>query len=132
MSDEPEVNKQVRAIIVDDSELMRRVVVTALGILDCDIVGEADDGEAAIALYNEVSPNLVLLDIRMPKMDGLTALEKLLEVDPKAYVVMMTAVEDEEAIEDAMIGGAKDYLRKSMAMNEMVSRLERHVNRTRA
>lgn len=132
MSDEPEKKKQVRAIIVDDSELMRRVVVAALEILDCAIVGEADDGEAAIALYNEMSPDLVLLDIRMPKMNGLTALEKLQEIDPTAYVVMMTAVEDEEAIEDAMIGGAKDYLRKSMAMNEMVNRLERHVNRAKA
>ncbi|MBO6522056.1 MAG: response regulator [Rhodospirillales bacterium] len=131
MSDQSEPNKQSRAIIVDDSELMRRVVIAALTALDCEVVGEADDGDAGIALYKDASPDLVLLDIRMPIMDGLTTLKKLQEIDPGAYVVMMTAVEDEESIEDAMIGGAKDYLRKSMAMNEMINRLERHVNRTK-
>ncbi len=119
--------EKVRVIIIDDDELMRRVVVAALLSLDCEVVGEAGDGEEGIELYRDANPDLVMLDIRMPNMNGIELLEALSEEDSEAYVVMMTFLEDEGSVQDAMIGGAKDYLRKSMSMQEMVARLERHV-----
>lgn len=121
--------KTVRAIIIDDDELMRRVVVAALMALNCEIVGEAGDGEEGIQLYRDTNPDLVLLDIRMPNMNGIEVLEAFEDEEPAPYVVMMTFLEDEESVQDAMIGGAKDYLRKNMTMQEMVARLERHVTR---
>ncbi|MGJ3259158.1 MAG: response regulator [Rhodospirillales bacterium] len=129
MSEKTGGTKSVTAIIIDDDELMRRVVVAALTALNCDIVGEADDGKQGLELYRATRPDLVLLDIRMPEMDGIEALKNLQEIDANAYVVMMTFVDDEESVEDTMIGGAKDYLRKNMPMKEMVARLERHVAR---
>lgn len=129
MNEQSGGTKSVTAIIIDDDELMRRVVVAALTALECEIAGEADDGKQGLELFQTTKPDLVLLDIRMPEMDGLEALEELEKLDEDAYVVMMTSMDDDESIEDAMIGGAKDYLRKNMSMKEMVARLERHVTR---
>lgn len=128
MNEQIDGGKAVSAIIIDDDELMRRVVKAAALALECEIVGEASDGAEGLELYKLVSPDLVLLDIRMPKMDGLQMLQAL----EGAYVVMMTAMEDVESVENAMIGGAKDYLRKNMSMQDMVARLERHVTRLSA
>lgn len=126
---EQDGRKNVRVIIIDDDELMRRVVVAALMALECEIVGEANDGVEGLKLYREMNPDLVLLDIRMPNMNGIEVLDALTEEDNDPYVVMMTFLEDEDSVQDSMIGGAKDYLRKNMSMQEMVARLERHVKR---
>lgn len=129
MSDTSDVKKAVTAIVVDDDELMRRAVRAALISLDCEVVGETYDGEEALDLYRETKPDLVLLDIRMPKMDGLEVLTKLSETGEDAYVVMMTFMDDDDLVEDCMIAGAKDYLRKDMSLKEMINRIERHVLR---
>ncbi len=129
MSDSNDVKKTVTAIVVDDDELMRRAVRAALISLDCEVVGETYDGEEALELYSETKPDIVLLDIRMPKMDGLEVLTKLTEVDEDAYVVMMTFMDDDDLVEDCMIAGAKDYLRKDMSLKDMIARIERHVLR---
>lgn len=129
MSDSNADKKTVTAIVVDDDELMRRAVRAALISLDCEVVGETYDGEEALELYSETKPDLVLLDIRMPKMDGLEVLTKLTEVDEDAYVVMMTFMDDDDLVEDCMIAGAKDYLRKDMSLKDMIARIERHVLR---
>lgn len=117
------------AIIIDDEELQRRVVKVALQAVDCTVLGEADDGEAGVALASELKPDLILLDIKMPKMDGLAALQKITAEIPDAYVVMLTAVEEGEIIETCMIHGAKDYLKKNMPVQDMVKRLQRHADR---
>ena len=129
MSDSNDVKKTVTAIVVDDDELIRRAVRAALISLDCEVVGETYDGEEALELYSETKPDIVLLDIRMPKMDGLEVLTKLTEVDEDAYVVMMTFMDDDDLVEDCMIAGAKDYLRKDMSLKDMIARIERHVLR---
>jgi len=121
--------KQVRAIVIDDDELMRRVVKVALETLGCEIVGEAGDGEAGLELFAQTAPDLVLLDIRMPEIDGFEVLQAIKDRNENAYVVMMTFLGDETSVEDSMIGGAKDFLRKDMAMKSIVARLERHVAR---
>ncbi len=129
MSDPTDATKTVTAIVIDDDELMRRAVRAALISLDCEVVGETYDGEEGLELFNETKPDLVLLDIRMPKMDGLEALTKLTEADEEAYVVMMTFMDDDDLVEDCMIAGAKDFLRKDMSLKDMIARIERHVLR---
>ena len=129
MSDSNDVKKTVTAIVVDDDELIRRAVRAALISLDCEVVGETYDGEVVLELYSETKPDIVHLDIRMPKMDGLEVLTKLTEVDEDAYVVMMTFMNDDDLVEDCMIAGAKDYLRKDMSLKDMIARIERHVLR---
>jgi len=123
------VGKPVRAIVIDDDELMRRIVTSALETLGCEIVGEADDGEAGLELFAQTAPDLVLLDIRMPMMDGFEALRELQQRNENAYVVMMTFMDDEASAAGSMNGGAKDLLRKDMPMQEMLARLGQHVTR---
>ncbi|MDD9878617.1 MAG: response regulator [Magnetovibrio sp.] len=121
--------RPLRAIIVDDEKLIRDIIKPALTTLGCDIVGEAESGPDGIRLFEETSPDLVLLDIRMPDMDGVEVLAALKERTPEAYVVMLTAVDDTEVIEDCMIARAKDYLRKTIPVQDMISRLQRHIDR---
>jgi CheY-like chemotaxis protein len=75
---------------------------------------EALEFLAILKKNGEEFPDYIFLDIRMPKMDGLEVLTKLTEVDEDAYVVMMTFMDDDDLVEDCMIAGAKDYLRKDM------------------
>jgi len=119
----------VRVILIEDERIMCEIIKPALSAVGCEVVGEADDGESGLALFEETAPDLVLLDIRMPGMDGLEALTAIKEKSAAAYVVMLTAVDDIEAVEDCMIAGAKDYLNKTMPVAEMINRLTRHVDR---
>ncbi len=121
----------VSTIIIDNEELMRQVVGTALMSLGCDIVGEAAHGRDGIDLFVRTSPDLVLLDMRMPVMGGMETLKALLAKDPDAYIVMLTAVDDADAIEECVIAGAKDYIRKGMPIDKMIERLQKHVIRLR-
>lgn len=127
MTDTPKLT----AVIVDDDDLMRRIIQAALQGIDCDILGEAEDGVAGVAMVRELKPDLTLVDIRMPKLNGFETLKQIKADDPDAYVVMLTALEDEDAIEECMINGAKDYLKKNMPMQDMIARLQRHADRLR-
>ena len=129
MSEHAHAHEETTVIIIDDDDLMRRAVRAALSSFNCVVVGETFDGEDGLKLYEEMKPDLVLLDIRMPKMDGLEALKKISELNKDAYVVMMTFMDDDSLVQECMIAGAKDYLRKEMPLKEMVARLERHINR---
>lgn len=114
-------------VIADDETLMRRVVKSALDEIDCDVVGEADDGSRALEVVNEHNPDLILLDIQMPEQNGIKTLKQILESRPDAYVVMMTSVDDDETIAECILAGAKDYLRKTMPLPDIMERLLGHV-----
>jgi len=119
----------IRAIIIDDEELMRTIIKSALMALEVDVVGEAGNGKDGIKLFDESEPDLVLLDIRMPEMDGLEALTTLKGKNHNVYVVMLTAIDDADVIDECMIAGAKDYLKKGIPVSEIITRLQRHINR---
>lgn len=127
MTDTPKLT----AVIVDDDDLMRRIIQVALQGIDCELLGEAEDGVAGVAMVRELNPDLTLVDIRMPKLNGFETLKQIKADNPDAYVVMLTALEDEDAIEECMINGAKDYLKKNMPMQDMIARLQRHADRLR-
>jgi len=119
----------VRTIIIEDEELMRQIVGSALMSLGCEIVGEAADGRSGVELFERTAPDLVLLDIRMPVMSGMETLTALLEKDPDAHVVMLTAVADSDLVEQCVIAGAKDYIKKHTPVDQLIQRLQKHVNR---
>ncbi len=122
----------ITAMIVDDDDSVRELGKVVLFHMGCDVVTEASDGRQAIDLFHETKADLVLLDIRMPGMDGIEVLRELKSFEPEAYVIMMTAVVDQEAIEDCMIAGARDYIRKDIPPDRIISRLKKHLNRVRA
>src|SRR5215216_3674618 len=108
-------------LIVDDHPLTRDALATLLASSDFDVVGQASDGEEAIRLAGELGPDLVLLDLSMPGIDGLTALPRLRENAPRAEVVVLTASGTEENLLAAIRAGAAGYLLKSEPPDRIVA-----------
>ena len=102
-----------RVLIVDDHPLTRDALSALLVQQGFDVVGDAADGEAAIARARELNPDIVLLDLTMPGMDGLTALPAICEAAPDCEVVVLTASDAEENLLDAIRAGASGYLLKT-------------------
>ena len=102
-----------RILIVDDHPLTRDALAALLGQHGFDVLGEAADGEQAVELARRVQPELVLLDLSMPGVDGVSALPRLREAAPACEVVVLTASGTEENLLGAIRGGAAGYLLKS-------------------
>jgi DNA-binding NarL/FixJ family response regulator len=100
-------------LVVDDHPLTRDALAALLAQNGFDVVGQASDGEEAVASARELQPQLVLLDLSMPGADGLTALPLLREAAPDAEVVVLTASGDDDNLLAAISGGAAGYLLKS-------------------
>ena len=102
-----------RILLVDDHPLTRSALAGLLTQHGFDVVGEAEDGEAAVGRATELQPDLILLDLSMPGVDGLTALPRLRDAAPGSEVVVLTASGTEENLLGAIRGGAAGYLLKS-------------------
>ncbi len=101
-----------RVLVVDDAAFMRKVLTDALTSAGHEVVGEAGDGNEAVARFKELKPDLATLDITMPEKDGLTALKEILSLDPSARVVMCSALGQESKVLEAIKAGAKDFVVK--------------------
>jgi len=99
-------------LIVDDLTFIKMVLRDLLEKAGFHGVGEASDGEEAVRLYEEKRPDLVLMDITMPKMDGLAALRRIMEIDPQARVIMCSALGQQQLMVQAVQLGAKDFIVK--------------------
>jgi DNA-binding NarL/FixJ family response regulator len=110
-----------RILVVDDHPLTREALAALLGHNGFDVCGQASSGEEAIRLAGELRPDLVLLDLTMPGIDGLQALPSVREASPDSAVVVLTAAEDEDNLLGAIRGGAAGYLLKSEPPERIVS-----------
>ena len=102
-----------KALVVDDAAFMRVVLKDILlqNGLAAEVY-EASDGLMAVEAYKKIRPDIVTMDVNMPKADGVAALKAILQIDPRAKVVMVTSVEQKHIVQDAMKQGAKDYVVK--------------------
>jgi DNA-binding NarL/FixJ family response regulator len=111
----------IRVLIADDHPLMRKGLADILnGVEGIEVVGAAEDGAAAVALAYAVKPDIVLMDISMPGMDGIEATEKLVEMDSHVRVVMLTSYSEREKITQALAAGAVSYLTKDAAPEAVI------------
>jgi two-component system chemotaxis response regulator CheY len=101
-----------RLLIVDDALFMRKRIREIAESAGWEIAGEAEDGEQAVAIYQQEKPDLVTLDIVMPKLDGVSALKKLMQHDPQARVVMVSAVNQKPKLIECIQAGAIDFIVK--------------------
>lgn len=99
-------------LIVDDAAYMRRLVGIMVKKGGHEVVGEAETGQIAIDLYSQLKPDLVILDILMPDMNGLEVLKRIKKLDPDARVLMCTASEQSSHVQDALDSGASGYVVK--------------------
>ena len=100
-----------KILIVDDAEFLR-VRLTKMLNTDGFEVFQAENGVKAVEIYKEIHPDVVLMDVTMPEMDGLTALKAIVAFDPKAHVIMLTALGQESVVLEAVKSGARDFIVK--------------------
>jgi len=106
-----------RVMIADDSDAIRLVLKDILGIGDHEIVAEATDGAEADDVYCKENPEILLLDLAMPKKDGLTVVKEIIQFDPNAKIVLITASDDQKVIQQCLDHGASSYISKPFDFN---------------
>ena len=113
---------EMKVLVCDDSILSRKKLKDSIIALGCKEVFEAADGEEAVIKYKETNPDVVFMDIVMPKKDGIEAVKEILAFDPSAKIVMASSVGTQQFLKDAIKAGASDFLQKPLD-NDQVKRL---------
>ena len=117
------MNFHGRILLVDDEAHIRKYVALILKQLGHSNIIEATNGEEAIAVFQSEQPDLVLLDVNMPKVDGLQVLKKLKALNPDCVVIMLTSLANRATVEEALELGAANYIRKDTPKDEMTKAL---------
>jgi DNA-binding NarL/FixJ family response regulator len=111
----------IRVLVADDHPIVRSGIVSLLGAADdIEVVGEAADGAAAVQLAEQFRPDVVLMDLRMPRLDGAAATEAILAADPAVRVLILTTYESDDQILGAIAAGASGYLLKAAPQAEII------------
>jgi len=117
-------------LLVDDEPHIRKYVSLLLRQLGQPKIIEAGNGEEALEAYAAGKPDLVLLDISMPHMDGLTTLKRLMTADPEAVVIMLSSLTNRQSVEEALTYGAVNYIRKDTPKDEITQALKETIAAT--
>lgn len=121
-------SKQIRILLADDHMMVRSGLATVLAVYDdMKLVGEAGDGEEAIRLCESLRPDVVLMDLLMPNVDGVAATRTIKERWPETQVIALTSFKDKEYVEGALKAGASGYLLKNVSAEELVGAIRRAV-----
>jgi two-component system chemotaxis response regulator CheY len=112
---------KIRVLIIDDLPFMRAAIRAALEEAGMEVAAEAENGRDGIFLYMQTRPDIVLLDIVMPVMDGITALQKLIRQYPEARIIMCSALGEQALIVRAIQLGARDFIVKPFQPHRIVS-----------
>ena len=111
----------IRVLVADDHPIVRGGIVGLLGAADdIDVVGEAADGSAAVDLAGRLRPHVVLMDLRMPRLDGVAATAQILAANPETRVLILTTYETDDQILGAIAAGASGYLLKAAPQAEII------------
>lgn len=105
-------NRRLGALLIDDESIVRRLMRTMLLDLECEVAQEASNGDDGIARFRELRPDLVFIDINMPGMGGFAVLKAILEIDPAAFAVMVSADSTVDNVRGAIAGGAQGFIVK--------------------
>jgi two-component system chemotaxis response regulator CheY len=120
----------VNVLIVDDLAFIKIVLRDIIEKAGFRVIGEASNGEQAITMYQDTRPDVVLMDITMPGMDGLTALKKIREIDQAARVIICSALGQQQLIVQAIQLGAKDFIVKPFQPQRVISALKKALDIT--
>jgi DNA-binding NarL/FixJ family response regulator len=119
-------NPRIRVLAADDQRVVREGLAMLLGLLpDIEVVGTAADGEEALTLADELRPDVILMDLRMPRMDGVEATRRLRACHPEIKVVVLTTYADDRSVIEALQAGALGYLTKDAGADEIRQALQR-------
>ncbi|MEU5182866.1 response regulator transcription factor [Streptomyces longwoodensis] len=117
--------RPARVVVADDQTVVREGIVMLLGLLPgIEVVGAAGDGEEAVRLVAEVAPDVVLMDLRMPRCDGVEATRRIRAEHPQTQVVVLTTFADDDSLFPALRAGARGYLTKDAGGDEILRAVE--------
>jgi len=111
--------RKARVLIADDEPHIRSLISLIVASLGAEVVGEATDGEQALSMYKQFSPDMVLLDINMPKVDGISVLKQIMALNPRTLVVMLTSLNALETVKECIDSGAWNYILKNTTAEEL-------------
>lgn len=114
-------------LICDDAAFMRMMIKDILVKNGYNIAGEAENGVKAVEKYQETNPDLVLMDITMPEMDGIQALKKIKAIDPNASVVMCSAMGQQAMVIESIQSGARDFIVKPFQSDRVIEAVKKAV-----
>lgn len=112
-------------LIVDDAAFMRMLIKDVLTKNGYEIAGEAENGKVAIEKYSELNPELVIMDITMPEVDGIQAVKQIMTSDPKAKVIMCSAMGQQAMVIESIQAGAKDFIVKPFQADRVVEAVKK-------
>jgi two-component system chemotaxis response regulator CheY len=115
-------------LIVDDAAFIRMVLRKIIEDLGYHIIGEAVDGEDAVEKVKELNPDIVTMNIVMPKMDGIEAVKEIMKIRPETYIIMCTALGQKRTVIQAFVAGAKDFLVKPFDKERVKQALKKYQN----
>ncbi len=114
-------------LICDDAAFMRVMIKDILTKNGYDVAGEAENGAKAVEKYNETNPDLVMMDITMPEMDGIQALKKIKESDANACVIMCSAMGQQAMVIESIQSGAKDFIVKPFQADRVLEAVKKAI-----
>jgi two-component system NarL family response regulator len=116
------VRARARVLVVDDHSLLRTGVANIINQeLDLEVVAEAADGRDGVEAFRRFRPDVTLMDLRMPEMEGVEAVRRIREIDPQARVIVLTTYDADEDIARALQAGAKAYILKDIAADALIA-----------
>ncbi len=107
-------------MIADDSDAIRLVLRDILSIGEHEVLSEATDGAEAVTFYQKHTPDVLLLDLAMPKKDGLTVVKEIMQIDSNAKIILITASDDQKTIKQCLDHGASSHISKPFDFNAVL------------
>lgn len=114
-----------KVLITDDTAFMRMTLRNILEKNGYEVVGEAEDGQVAVEKYAELKPDLVTMDITMPRMDGITAIKKIIEGDSQAKIIVCSAMGQKALVIEALNAGARDFIVKPFQAERIINAIQK-------
>jgi two-component system chemotaxis response regulator CheY len=116
-----------KILICDDSILARKQIKDVVATIGEPAIFEASDGQSAIDIYKNEKPNLVFLDIVMPKKDGNIAIEEIMAFDPNAIIIIVSSVGTQSQLKCALEAGATDFIQKPFSKEQIIEAIQKHI-----
>jgi two-component system chemotaxis response regulator CheY len=119
------MNNGKKILIAEDSDVTQRVLKLMLSKHGYDVVAQCTNGKDAVTEYKKLKPDIVLMDLAMPKKDGVTAIKEIIEFDSNAKIIAVSALYRPQMRTDAMNAGAKEYIIKPFEVSELLNAIEK-------
>ena len=114
-----------RVLVADDASFMRQMIREIVEAEGHEVVGEASDGDEAVEEWKRLQPDVVTMDIVMPRRSGIDAVKGIIEIDPRACVVMCSALGQETLVQEALQAGARDFIVKPFKPDSVIATLKK-------